>query len=227
MESARYKNKVKFLVFVICLALLWYAGRLLRIDTEVLGKSLNRFPVLYSGIIYVILYVIVTFFIFFSKDIFWIEGALVFGPYLSTLLVIIGEIINTFILFHLARYLGRNFVEHHLKKKSETLDDRLANVNFFWLFVIRVVPLIPYRFLDLGAGLTRIHFRRYFVAVLLATPIRVFWIQYILAVVGKDIFNKPEILVGCLLQNKILFIFSLIYLILVVLVAFKLKHKPH
>ncbi len=225
MEAVRYKNRIKFLVLIICLILLWYLGGLLRIDTEALGKSLSRFPVLYSAILYVVFYVIVTFFIFFSKDIFWVAGAVAFGAILSTLLVYISEIINALILFHLARYLGRNFVEHHLKKKSENLDDRLANVNFFWLFIIRLVPLIPYRFLDLGVGLTRIHFRRYLVAVLLATPIRAFWVQYILAAVGKNIFNKPELLMNYLLQNKALFIFSFIYLLLVILVAFKLKHK--
>jgi len=225
MEFLKHKNRIKFLVLIISLILLWYLGRFLRIDTEVLQKSLGRFPALYSGIVYVVLYVIVTFFVFFSKDIFWIEGALVYGPYLSTLLVYICEIINALILFHLARYLGRNFVEHYLKKKSGGLDDRLANINFFWLFIIRVVPLVPYRFLDLGAGLTRIHFRRYLIAVLLATPIRAFWVQYILAAIGKNIFNKPEVLVGYLLQNKALFIFSFIYLALVILAAFKLRHK--
>lgn len=225
MEAARHKSKVKFLVLIISLIFIWYLGRFFQIDTEALGKSLNRPPVLYSGIIYVVVYVIVTFFIFFSKDIFWITGALAYGPYLSTLLVIIAEAINAVILFHLARYLGRNFVEHCLKKKSEDLDDRLANINFFWLFILRLVPLIPYRFLDLGVGLTRIHFRRYLVAVLLATPIRVFWVQYILAAVGKNIFHKPELLIDYLLQNKALFIFSFIYLVLIILAAFKLRHK--
>lgn len=225
MEFARYKNKIKFLALILFLFLLWYMGRRLHIDTEALGKSLGRFPVLFSAIIYIALYVIITFFIFFSKDIFWVTAALVYGPYLSTLLVIIAEVINVFILFHLARYFGRNFVEHHLKKKSENLDDRLANINFFWLFIIRLVPLIAYRFLDLGAGLTKIHFRRYLLAVLLATPIRVFWVQYVLAIVGKNIFSNPELLTVYLLQNKPLFIFSLVYLLLVVIVIFKLKHK--
>ena len=225
MEAKRYKNKIKFLVLIISLILLWYLGRFLRIDTEALGKSLSRFPILYSAILYVVFYVIITFFVFFSKDIFWVAGAVVFGAILSTLLVYISEIINALILFHLARYLGRNFVEHHLKKKSENLDDRLANVNFFWLFIVRLVPLIPYRFLDLGVGLTKIRFRRYLLAVLLATPIRVFWVQYILALVGKNIFNKPELLIDYLLQNKALFVFSFIYLVLVILAAFKLKHK--
>lgn len=225
METARHKSRIKFLVLIISLILIWYLGRVFQIDTEAMGQSLHRFPVLYSGIIYVALYCVVTFFVFFSKDIFWITGALAYGPYLSTLLVIIAEAINAVILFHLARYLGRNFVEHCLKKKSEDIDDRLANINFFWLFILRLAPLIPYRFLDLAVGLTRIHFRRYLAAVLLATPIRAFWVQYILAAVGKNILNKPELLVGYLSQNKALLILSFIYLVLVILAAFKLRHR--
>ncbi len=225
METVRHKSKIKFLALIFFLILLWYLGSLLHIDTDVLEKSLNRFPLFYSSIVYAALYVIVTFFIFFSKDFFWITGAIAYGPYLSALLVYIAEIINVFILFHLARYLGRNFVEHYAKKKSQSLDDKLANVNFFWLFIIRVVPLIPYRFLDLGAGLTKIRFRRYLIAALLATPIRALWVQYILSAVGKNIFNRPELLVRCLLQNKALFTFSFVYLALVILAAFKLRQK--
>jgi len=225
MEATRRKNKIKFLALIICLALIWYLGKFLHIDTDALRRSLGRLPPLYSAILYIASYVVVTFFIFFSKDLFWVTGAVVFGPVLSTLLVYICEIINAFLLFHLSRNLGRGFVEHYLKKKSDSLDDRLGNINFFWLFIIRAVPLIPYRFLDLGAGLTRIHFRRYLAAVLLATPIRVFWVQYILAAVGRNIFDNPQLIAGYLLQNKAVFVFSLIYLGLVIIAAFKLRRK--
>ncbi|MFH1269544.1 MAG: VTT domain-containing protein [Candidatus Omnitrophota bacterium] len=225
MENKKHKHRIKFLVLVIFLLLLWYMGRYLHIDTDALENSFRGFPLLYSTALYVILYVIVTFFIFFSKDIFWVAGAVAFGAYLSTLLVVIAEVINAFILFHLARYLGRNFVAHYAKEKSGSLDERLANINFFWLFIIRLVPLIPYRFLDLGAGLTRIHFRRYLIAVLLATPLRALWVQYILAVVGKNIFGNPKLLAVYLLENKALFIVSLIYLILIFAVVLKLKRK--
>lgn len=225
-NNARYKNTVKFLLLFICLGLLWYLGRFLHIDAEAIERSLGKFPVFYSAILYILLYVTVTFFVFFSKDIFWIAGAVVFGAYLSTLLVLIAEIINAFILFHLARYLGRNFVEHHLKRKSQTLDERAGNLNFFWLFIMRFVPLIPYRFLDLGIGLTKIHFKRYLAVALLASPIRIFWVQYTLSVIGRAIFTKPELIAGYLLQNKALLIFSFGYFILIVLLILKLKHKP-
>ncbi len=225
MEAARHKNKIKFLFLVICIILFWYLGKFIRIDTGALEESLGKSPLVYSGMVYVALYVIITFFIFFAKDIFWIAGAIVYGPYLSTLLIFICEVINALILFHIARYLGRNFVEHYLKKKSEDIDNRLGEISFLWLFIIRLAPLVPYRFLDLGAGLTRIRFRRYLAAVVLATPVRVLWVQYILSAVGKNIFSKPEVLAGYLSQNKALLSFSIIYFILVVVVAFKLKHK--
>lgn len=226
MNNATYKNGIKFLILIISLGSLWYCGRFLHIDGEAVEKSLHKFPILYSAILYVVLYVAVTFFVFFSKDIFWIVGAVLFGAYLSTLLVVVAETINALILFHLARYLGRNFVEHHLKKRSESLDERVGNLNFLWLFILRAVPFIPYRFLDLGIGLTKIHFRRYMIVVLLASPIKIFWIQYILAAIGKNIFTKPGLMAGYLLQNKALFILSFAYLSLVMLIILKLKHKP-
>lgn len=225
MNNAKYKNSIKFLVLIISLGLLCYLGRFLHIDSEAIEKSLSKLPVVYSAVVYIVLYVVVTFFVFFSKDIFWIAGAVVFGAYLSTALVAIAETTNACILFHLARYLGRNFVEHYLKRKSESLDERVGNLNFFWLFIMRVVPLIPYRFLDLGMGLTKVHFRRYLIIVLLASPIRIFWVQYILAAIGKIIFTNPGLMVGYLLQNKALFIFSFGYLTLIILLIFKLKHK--
>ena len=80
-------------------------------------------------------------------------------------------------------------------------------------------------FLDIGSGLTRISLRRYMLAVVFGSPLRIFWVQYIIAGVGKSLFNNPYVLVEYFLGNKILFIFSIAYLGLVILVAFKIKQK--
>jgi len=219
------KNSVKFLALVILLIVLWYCGRNFQIDTSRIENALLGMPLIGSSVIYIFLYVVVTFFVFFSKDIFWIIGAVVFGSNISTLLITISEIINAFILFFLARYLGRNFVESYLKRKSETLPSRLGNLSFFWLFMLRAVPLIPYRFMDLGFGLTGIQFSRYLAAVVIATPIKTFWMQYILAGVGRGVLNDPRTIVDFLLHNKTLYLFSFVYLVLLVLVAIKFKDK--
>ncbi len=218
-------NKFKFLIFVIVLFLLWYLGRFFPIDTTGMEKYLSQTPLLAASAIYVFLYVVITFFVFFSKDIFWIAAAIVFGPFLSALLIFISEIINAFILFFLARGLGRGFVRNFLKTKPNLIDEKLGKISFIWLFMLRVVPLVPYRFMDLGFGLTDIRFGRYLAAVLLATPIRVFWIQYILAGVGKGFISQPQLLVNFLLNNRFLYIFSFVYLILVFIVIVKFKER--
>lgn len=221
----QYKNKIKFLVLIIAILLLWFLGRCFHIDSENIQKLLGKFPIFYAGIIFIILYCLVTFFIWLSKDVFRFIAAVLFGAYISTLLVFIAETLNAFVLFYFSRGLGRSFVEDFLKGNYKNLDEKLARINFFWLFMFRAVPLIPFRFLDLGAGLTRISFRRYVIAVILGSPLRIFWVQYVLAGVGKSIFNNPYALSEYLLSNKTLFMFSLVYLILVILLGLKIKER--
>lgn len=225
MGIEKYKHNIEFIILIVFLLLIWYLGRFFRIDTEAIQKSVKGFPLIFGGILYILLYVIVTFFIFFSKDAFWLTAAVLFGAVYSTLFICIAEAINTVILFHLSRCLGRTYVEKKLTKKYRELDEMLGEVSLFWLFIFRVAPLIPYRFLDLAIGLTRIRFRRYFAAVILGTPLKMFWIQYILTNVGKNIFSNPSALVEYFLNNKTLFMFSFIYIILVIAVVLKLKFK--
>ncbi len=225
MEITRQRNIFRFLIFIIALGLIWYLGRFFHIDTQAIENSLRKFPIIYSGVIFIVLYVIVTFFIWFSKDVFRLMAAILFGSYLSTLFVWLAETINAFILFHLARYLGRGFVESSLKTNKRELDKKLANISFFWLFMFRFVPLVPFRFLDLGMGLTDISFRKYLLAVILGTPVRIFWVQYVLCGLGISILRRPYALTEYLLQNKTLFAFSFVYTLLVILVVLKIKAK--
>jgi len=223
MRARPYRNKIKFVSFIVVLILTWYFGRYLPINSQALQDFLSGVPPVYSAAIFIFLYVCVAFFVWFAKDIFKIIAALLFGVFLSTLLIWIAEIINAFILFFLARSLGRDFVAKSLSKGYSRLDDKLAGVNFLWLFMFRAVPLVPFRFLDLAGGLTRISFRKYFLAVILGSPLRIFWVQYILAGIGRNIFYNPQALGQHLLNNRALFIFSIFYLILVVVVALKIK----
>jgi len=218
-------QKIKFLIFILSILLVWYLGIFFHLDTVPIENSLKKFPLLYSGVIFIILYVVVTFFIWLAKDILRLMAAVLFGAYLSTLFIWIAETLNAFILFYLARNLGRGFVENQLRANRSNLDDRLGRINFFWLFMFRATPLVAFRFLDLSAGLTKMSFKKYLLAVVLGSPLRIFWLQFILAGVGKNIFNRPEVLTEYLLRNKAILFSSLIYILLVIVVVQKLKVK--
>lgn len=225
MSFKRYKSELRITLLIISLAIIWYLGRSYHIDPAAIEGALKKLPLFLSGVIYIALYVVVTCFIFFSKDIFWVLGAVLFGAGFSTLFICIAECLNALILFHLARHLGRGYVEKRVTEKYRYLDEKLGRVKFLWLFIFRATPLIPYRFMDLAAGLTSIHFRRYLTAAILGTPLKTFWIQYILAGVGYNIFRDPGSLVQYFLNNRVLFIFSFVYIIFIIIVLIKLKYK--
>lgn len=225
MLNTKEANKIKFIIFLIAIILLMFMGRYFPLDLDKLQRSLANLPFFSGWIVFVILYVVVTFFIWFSKDIFRIMAAILFGPLVSSALVFIAELVNAVILFNFSRFLGRGFVEESLNDKSKNLDERLAKTNLLWLFLFRLTPLIPFRFMDLAAGLTKMSFKRYLIVVIIGSPLRIYWLQYILAAVGRNIFTSPEVIMNYLVLNKPAFIFTLIYLALVILVVIKLKRK--
>lgn len=224
-KKAEYQDRVKFLIFVAALALFWILSRHFRIEPGSAESFFRKIPLLYSGAIFIILYVIVTFFIWFSKDVFRVVAAILFGPYISTIYVFIAEILNAFILFFLSRYLGRGFVEKSIGEQYPGFDKKLEGIGFFWLVMFRLAPLLPFRFMDMAAGLTKSTFKKYLFAVVIGSPLRIFWLQFIFAGVGKSIFYNSVAIVstltGYLLINKAVFLFSFIYLILVIIVALK------
>lgn len=225
MNIKKYRPDLGFLLLILALFLFWYSGRFFHLDIQSIRKSLERFPIVASSAIYVLLYVVVTFFIFFSKDIFYLAGALIFGPYFSALLIFISEVINAFILFYFARYLGRAFVEKSAGRKYKNLDERLGRISLFWLFIFRAAPIIPYRFLDLAAGLTKINLRKYILAVILGSPVKIFWLQYVLYGVGESVFTDPNAIVVYFTENPNLLLFSLIYIILAGMAIYKIGRK--
>lgn len=212
-------------IIVIFFMLIIILGRYFKIDSDNLKQLFVGVPPLYVAISYIFLYVAVTFFIWLSKDIFRFIAAVMFGPFLSTILVFLAETINAAILFILSRYLGKGFVDSLLKSTSRSLQDKISGRSLWTIFTLRAVPLVPFRFLDLALGLTRIRLSQYLMIVVLASPARIFWLQYILAGLGEAAFKNPELLINYLLANRLAFIWSFIYLILAIILAFKIKHR--
>lgn len=219
------RNLSGFLFLILFFTVTWILGRFFTIDIDSYRKFLSRFPLIYSATVYIVLYVLISFFVWITKDIFKVVGALLFGPYLSTVFVWLAEMINATVLFNLARILGRDFVKNTLKVKSENWDKRIQRFGFWGIFSLRIIPLVPFRFLDVLAGLTSIRFRDYLLAASLGSPLRIFWIQYILSAVGESIFKQPEVLTQYLLSNRFIFILSLVYFIGAIVLAMILR-KP-
>jgi uncharacterized membrane protein YdjX (TVP38/TMEM64 family) len=221
ISDALIRGTIIVIFFLLIIALGWY----FKIDPDKLKQMFMGASIWRVAITYIFMYVAVTFFIWLSKDIFQFIAAVIFGPFLSTMLVFLAETINAAILFTLSRYLGKGFVDSFLKGSPRDFHNKISRSNLWTLFTLRAVPLVPFRFLDLACGLTKIRLSQYLMVVVLASPARIFWVQYILSGLGEAAFKNPGLLVNYLLENRIAFIWSFAYLVLAVILAFKLKRK--
>ena len=218
-------GKRRFLILVVLVIVLMGVGFLLKPDLHPLMSWLRALPLLYSACAFVLIYIGLSFFFLLAKDMLWIVGAMIFGVAGSTVLICISEYANACILFCFSRKLGRAYVERSLRGRFGTFDATLGKSNFFWLLLLRATPVIPYRFLDMGCGLTAIPFLRYMTAVVLGTPIKTFWMQYILFQVGEGLYHNPSVLVGFFLQHTQFLFINFLYLFIIVLVAIGISRK--
>jgi uncharacterized membrane protein YdjX (TVP38/TMEM64 family) len=218
------KPRTQFLLLVlIVLALLWF-GTLFHFNDKPWTTFFREIPFPVSATLFVVSYVAVTFFIWFTKDLLKVIGAVVFGPYWSTLFIWLAELVNAFIFFHLSRRLGRAFVEEKFKIRKDHVDKAEKSGGVWHIFVLRTVPLVPYRFLDLAYGLTSVPFRRYVIVSAVAMPIRIFWLQFIAAGIGSAIFDHTQVM-AYFAKHVVVLRLSFLYLVFSIAAAFFLNKK--
>jgi len=211
------KKLENFLALLVFLAACFLVGKYIDMDFHVLQKFLHGPSLVVSGAVYIVLYVVLTFFIWFGpKDVLRVSGALIFGAGASTILVWICETINAYILFQLSRKMGREYIESKFHLKPAQMDTIQDDTSFVGTFAIRINPLIPFRLMDLGAGLSRISLRKYLTIVILASVPRIFWLQWILADFGKNLFKEMDILMPFLESRPDIILYSLFYFLTVI-----------
>jgi len=207
---------MRFLVFIGILLLCWTIGRSFEVDTEYYRNVLNHYPKYLSGFIFIVMYVVVTFFVLFgAKDVFRITAALIFGGIISTIYVSIAELCNAAVLFFLSRRLGRDFVEKKFGWKSKDNNADWGDIGFWGVFTLRINPLVAFRGMDIGFGLTQINFKKYFWACAFATIPRVFWLQSIIDGIGKNLFKDIGLFVEYLSDHPSVIIYSMGYFLIV------------
>ena len=215
---------VRFWLFILIVLICISLGQFFHIDFEQYKAFLLKFPLWLSGLIFVVLYVLLTILVWVGpNDFFRITGAVIFGPLISTVFIYTAEMIQAVIFFHLSRKLGRGFINEKFRKKEKDLEMVKSHSGYLGIFALRINPFIPYRFLDLAYGLTRVPFRKYFTVALLASAPRIFWLQFILAGIGLSIIKDPkrifQTMMDYLLTNYNALIFSALYLLFVAIVS--------
>lgn len=157
-----------FLLFIVSLVATGVAAFLMGgISPDRLQLLLNQTGV-WTPLIYIAIYVLATVLILPSTALNLTAGA-IFGLWWGTLWTSIAAIIAAVVSFSFTRTVGRDVIAVKLGRNFREMDDRLQQGGIFYMFALRLLPIIPYGLVNFTAGLTSIKFRDYFLGTLLGT----------------------------------------------------------
>ncbi len=101
-------------------------------------------------------------------SLFTLVGGVVFGVWPGALYNWLGTMLGAAAAFLLARYLGRDFVTRLLRGRLIEIDEAVSREGFWAIFLMRLIPVIPFNLSNFAAGLTGIRFWQYAAATGLA-----------------------------------------------------------
>ena len=91
-------------------------------------------------------------------------GGALFGVLWGSVLVSFASTIGACIAFIFARYFFRHYVDNRFGARLKAINDGIEKEGAFYLFSIRLIPIIPYFVVNLVMGLTKIPLWIFFVA---------------------------------------------------------------
>lgn len=157
-----------FWLLILCLvapiAALWFLGG---VDAEQIQGWLKAWG-LWAPIAYMVLYVLATLLILPSTALNLTGGAL-FGPWLGTLWTTIAALLAAIVAFGFSRTIGRQAVSQRLAGRWQQMDAEVRRGGCFYMFAIRLVPIMPYGLVNFAAGLTSVSFKDYLLGTALGT----------------------------------------------------------
>ena len=164
-RKRRSLKQTRLLKFAIIAAIMLVAVFLMqKIGVSELRELIGE-HVLFAPMIYVLCFAILPIFLFPVPVLAVVAGA-VFGLFAGSLYTIIGAMINSVLMFYIARFLGfravSDFTQNSKSKILKTLGE--PGGKFSLILILRLMPLVPYNALNYACGVMNVSLREYVVA---------------------------------------------------------------
>ncbi|WP_246198851.1 TVP38/TMEM64 family protein [Sodalinema gerasimenkoae] len=186
--SRRRLGRWLLLVLLVTAVMVYGLGKL---EMEVMRAWLEEAG-WWAPVLYLLLYSLGTLLLLPSTPLNLTGGAL-FGTAWGTVWTSLGAILAAILAFGISRHLGRGAIAKRLGGRWQALDAELQQGGVFYLFAIRLLPIIPYGLVNIAAGLSSISLRDYLLGTALGTVPGIFPIV-LLGSAGVQALETGEIL---------------------------------
>ena len=138
-----------------------------------------------------------------------LAGGVLFGFFWGTVFNTIAANIGANMAFLAARFLGREGIEKLSGRKLKKLDEATREHGCRGLFLLRLVPLVPFNALNFGSGLTALRWRTYALATVIGIfPGTVVYTMFADALLQGSQEASREALVRVLISGALLVFLS-------------------
>ncbi len=160
----RKKKQIKVIILLVTFSIVlasFFAFELrqyLTLEYLKYAKSLfisyhEQNPLLVLGS-YFLSYVVMTTFSLPGAIWMTLGAGAIFGLVKGTIMISFAATIGATLAMLISRYLLRNFVQSHFQKQMQTINSGIQKDGGFYLFTLRLLPVIPFFLINLAIGLT-------------------------------------------------------------------------
>lgn len=139
-------------------------------------------------------------------------GALVFGKWLGTGLNLLGAMGGASIAFAFSRFLLKDFFERRIFKESPwyaRFNEGVRQNGFYYILLVRLIPLFPFNGVNFAAGVTHLPYRRYFFGTFLGMVPHAFVYANAVSELGEAAAQGFHMTTGLMLALGLLVLFVL------------------
>lgn len=163
-------KKVMILLIILFSLIITYFIFFRGLTPEALRNYIDNFGYL-APLVYMLCFTLLPI-AFFPVPVLALAAGLLFGFIPGTIYTMVGATLNSAIMFFMAKVLAKDAVTSLLQKKlPEKWSSFLVNLDdkkgFGVIFILRLIPAIPYNLINYGAGLTSIKFSNYMLSTFL------------------------------------------------------------
>jgi pyruvate/2-oxoglutarate dehydrogenase complex dihydrolipoamide dehydrogenase (E3) component/uncharacterized membrane protein YdjX (TVP38/TMEM64 family) len=126
-----------------------------------LAETYARQPLTVAGLFFLV-YVVATALSFPGATILTLAGGAIFGLGWGLLIVSFASCIGATLAFMAARFVLRDSIQNRFSQRLDEINKGIDKDGAFYLFTLRLVPLVPFFVINLVMGLTRMKARTFY-----------------------------------------------------------------
>lgn len=115
-----------------------------------------------SMALYIVIYILVSGLSLPGATVLTLAGGAIFGLLKGTIMVSFASTLGASAAFLSARYLLKDQMNRRFSSQMDSINSGVAKEGAFFLFALRMTPLLPFFVINLTMGLTNIPLRSYF-----------------------------------------------------------------